>query len=88
METTIHLAGDRDLKISKTPDGTVQVEVWNPMDVFRYHDSKSCSCDGVTSGCSACASRGAWPQSLVSTRIDKPSARLIASALLAAASTR
>ena len=92
METTIHLSGDEDLKIRKSPDGSVQIELWNPMDILRAHEAtanKKCLCDGLTSGCSSCPpSNVLWPQARFSRYIDKPSARLIASALLAAASNR
>lgn len=84
MQSTIHLSGDEDLKIGCGPDGSVQIEMWNPMDALK-RAPRTCPCPpSDPCGCPGTA----WPQPFFHRTIDRPSARLIASALLAAASAR
>ena len=81
MHTTIHLSGDEDLHIrGGGPDNGVEVEVRNPMADLRFQIDQDKAGPDPAPSC--------WPRAMFHRRIDKAAARLIASALLAAASAR
>lgn len=79
MQSTIHLDGSTDLKIGGGPDTSVQVEIWNPMDAL--HPNLEATPENNQP-------RMMPYQPIFSRYLDRPTARLIASALLAAASSR